>query len=71
MITSKLTRNYRTTIPKAVREALGLNLEDTIAYAIAEDRVVITRAQQAAIADPYATFHEWASDADTKAFAAL
>jgi antitoxin PrlF len=71
MVTSKLASNCRTTIPKPVRKALCLRLGDSIAYIIAEDCVVITRAQSAAIADPFASFHEWASEADTKAYAAL
>lgn len=42
-----------------------------IAYIVAEDRVVMTRAQPAAIADPFTSFREWASDADIRAYAAL
>jgi antitoxin PrlF len=73
MITSKLTRKAQTTIPQPVRAALHLKEGDEIAYRIeADGRVVLTRAQPGAPADdPFATFSEWDSEADRKAYADL
>jgi antitoxin PrlF len=71
MITSKLTSKAQTTIPQAVRTALRLREGDEIAYLIEEDRVVLMRGPAADIDDPFKTFAEWASDADTKAYGGL
>lgn len=72
MITSKLTSKAQTTIPQPVRVALGLREGDEIAYAIEPDRVVLTRAQPDKVADdPFRTFSEWDSPADTEAYAEL
>lgn len=72
MITSKLTSKAQTTIPQAVRAALQLKEGDEIAYAIEDSRVVLTRAKpEPAMDDPLATFTEWNSEADRKAYADL
>lgn len=72
MITSKLTSKAQTTIPQAVRSALQLKEGDEIAYAIEDGRVVLTRARLAPVVDdPFATFTEWDSEADRKAYADL
>ena len=71
MITSRLTSKAQTTIPQAVRAALHLGEGDTLAYAIEGDRVVLTKAKPAKVEDPFATFGEWASDADERAYAGL
>ena len=72
MITSTLTSKAQTTIPQPVRVALHLKKGDAIAYAIIEDgKVILTRAPSAAVDDPFATFSEWASEADTRAYADL
>jgi antitoxin PrlF len=72
MITSKLTSKAQTTIPQSVRAALGLREGDEIAYVIEPGRVVLTRAQpDKAADDPFKTFSEWDSPADTEAYAAL
>ncbi len=71
MITSKLTSKAQTTIPQPVRAALHLKEGDEIAYAIEDGRVVLTRAQAEGVEDPFATFTEWASEADTRAYASL
>lgn len=71
MITSKLTSKAQTTISQAVRTALHLRERDEIAYSIQDGRVVLTRAKPAAADDPFATFSEWDSEADRKAFAKL
>jgi len=71
MITSKLTSKAQTTIPQPVRTALRLKEGDEIIYAIDGDRVILTRAPKEHADDPFATFGEWASDADRQAYAGL
>ncbi len=49
---STLTDRYQTTVPEAVRQALGLNKRDKIFYTIQPDgRVLLSRAEQSE-ADP-------------------
>ncbi|CAO3416411.1 AbrB/MazE/SpoVT family DNA-binding domain-containing protein [Azospirillum doebereinerae] len=71
MITSKLTSKAQTTIPQAVRVALGLNEGDEMAYSIEDGRVILTRAVSQAAEDPFHTFTEWSSEADRRAYAKL
>jgi antitoxin PrlF len=72
MITSKLTSKAQTTIPQPVRAALRLAEGDEIAYAIEPGRVVLTRARPEMTADdPFSSFSEWDSEADTAAYAGL
>ncbi len=72
MITSKLTSKAQTTIPRAVRIALGLRAGDEIAYVVEDGRAVLTRFEARTLADdPFATFSEWDSAADAKAYAKL
>jgi antitoxin PrlF len=71
MITSKLTSKAQTTIPQAVRLALGLHEGDEIAYRIEDDRVILTRAATEKADDPFHTFTEWDSEADRRAYADL
>ncbi len=71
MITSKLTTKAQTTIPQPVRSALHLSPGDEIAYVIEDTRVVLTRVAVEATEDPFATFEEWNSEADRRAYANL
>jgi antitoxin PrlF len=71
MITSKLTNQARTTIPQPVRNALHLKEGDEILYAIEGERVVLTRVARDQGDGPFATFGEWGSDADRRAFGGL
>ena len=72
MITSKLTSKAQTTIPQAVRTALGLRAGDEIAYLIEDGRAVLTRFDVPAVTDdPFATFAEWSSAADAEAYGKL
>lgn len=70
MIVGRITAKAQTTIPRAVRLALGLMPGDDVVWEIDADRVVMTRAHVAA--DPFVgnfdSFTEWASDADCEAF---
>lgn len=75
MITSKLTSKSQTTIPQAVRGALGVNPGDEIAYTIEANRVVLTKAQSKTprrgvpFEDPFAMFTEWESPEDDELLA--
>ncbi|HEV2554527.1 MAG TPA: type II toxin-antitoxin system PrlF family antitoxin [Bosea sp. (in: a-proteobacteria)] len=71
MILSKLTSKAQTTVPQSVRKALRLREGDEIAYAIEQDRVVMTKARAPQVEDPFATFDEWDGEADRKAYGEL
>jgi antitoxin PrlF len=71
MITSKLTSKAQTTVPQPVRAALRVREGDVLAYTIEGDRVILTKASQAVGDDPFATFSEWASENDRRAYADL
>lgn len=71
MITSRLSSKSQTTVPQAVRNALGLREGDDLAYDIRDGRVTITKARGMVQEDPFATFQEWDSDADRTAYADL
>lgn len=68
---SKLTSKAQTVIPKAVREKLGLKPGDLVRYVFQGKRVVIERALNEIEDDPFATFTEWASEADEEAYKSL
>ncbi len=70
MITSRLTSKAQTTVPQAVRTALGLRPGDELAYSIEQDGVVLTRRPAPADEeDPFAGFGEWDSACDAQAYA--
>ncbi len=71
MITSKISSKAQTTIPQPVREALHLKQGDAIAYKIEPGRVIVTKKLPSAADDPFATFGEWASVNDSKAYDGL
>ena len=73
MILSKITSKAQTTIPQAVRLALGVGEGDEIAYVIEKDRVILTRPapRRRGGDDPFAAFSEWESEADHRAYANL
>lgn len=71
MITSRVTSKAQTTIPKAVRVALGLAEGDTLVYEIVDGHVVLRRFAEAGLDDPFALFDEWDGDADRQAYAGL
>ena len=72
---SKLTSKYQTTVPAAVRAALGLQKGDTVAFEIGEDGVITVR--KAVVLDlPFATalvslLSEWDSADDEEAYGGL
>jgi antitoxin PrlF len=71
VITSKLTSKAQTTIPRPVRTAMHLKEGDEIVYVIEGDRVILTRAATEVTDDTCATFGEWNTEADRRAYADL
>ena len=74
MITSRITSKAQATVPQAVREALGVEEGDELAYLIEADRVILTKAPARQVArptaedDPFALFEEWRGEADMRAY---
>jgi antitoxin PrlF len=52
MIQSSVTERFQTTIPKGVREALGLRRGDTLAYEVRGEEVVVRRRPEQEGDDP-------------------
>ena len=70
MIHSRLTAKAQTTIPRPVRQALGLAPGDTLDYVIEDGRVTLTRALSDAEEDmlgvnDFSLFTEWADELDS------
>ena len=69
MIVSRITAKSQTTVPRAVRAALGVGPEDALEYTIDGSRVVLTRAltgdegDRLGIGD-LSMFTEWADELD-------
>lgn len=70
MILGRITAKAQTTIPRAVRLALGLKPGDEVAWEIDGDQVVVSKPRAAS--DPFVgnldCFAEWSSAADCEAF---
>ena len=67
---SKVTTKAQTVIPREVRARLGLKAGDRLAYRITPEGILIEKAQDMND-DPFATFTEWSSEADERAFKSL
>jgi antitoxin PrlF len=74
MIQGRITAKSQTTIPRAVRAALGVGPGDSVSYEIRGHEAVMKRAasppQDLFLAN-FSTFTEWASEADRIAYADL
>jgi antitoxin PrlF len=68
---SKVSVKSQTVIPREVRERLGLRPGDTLRYRVTDDGVLLDKAPANEADDPFATFTEWSSDADEKAYGNL
>jgi antitoxin PrlF len=68
--TSTITSKSQTVIPRPVREKLGLRPGDRLRYVETGQGIVIEKARIVED-DPFATFTEWASEADERAYADL
>jgi len=67
---SKLTTKAQTVIPREVRAKLGIKPGDRLRYRMTGKNVVIEKAESESD-DPFATFTEWSSEADERAFKSL
>ena len=67
----QITSKAQTTIPQPVRAALCVGEGDELAYQIEGDHVILTTARRDPIDDPFATFREWSSEADQRAYGDL
>lgn len=67
---SKVSVKSQTVLPREVRTKLGIKPGDTLRYRLTEEGVLIDKAP-AETDDPFATFSEWSSEADEKAYAGL
>jgi antitoxin PrlF len=68
---SKVTAKAQTTVPKEVREALGVKPGDMLVYRIAKGRVTLARAEpldRAYLKAVESTLSEWASPEDAAAY---
>lgn len=68
---SRLTTKYQATVPRLVRERLGVGAGDSIAFVVEADRVSVRRAEP--LDREYAralsgTMSEWLSPADEQAY---
>ena len=71
---SKLTSKYQATIPRPVREKLGLGAGDSVAFVIEDDAIVLRRAERLDWEYSQAlsgTLGEWLSPADEEAYREL
>jgi len=69
-ITSKVSVKYQTVIPIAVRQHLKIKTGDELEYELLDGAVVV-RSKSALTAlgeDPFSTFTEWDSIADSDAY---
>jgi antitoxin PrlF len=61
----------KTVIPRKVRERLSLKPGDTPRYRMTESGVLLDKAPANEADDPFATFSEWSSVPDEKAYGGL
>jgi AbrB family looped-hinge helix DNA binding protein len=67
----KVTSKAQTTLPKEVREALGVKAGDMLVYRIAKGKVTLARAEpmdRAYLKAVESTLSEWASPEDAAAY---
>ena len=67
----KITSKAQTTLPKEVREALGVKPGDMLVYRIAKGKVTLARAEpmdRAYLKSVESTLSEWASPEDAAAY---
>jgi len=70
---TKITTKYQTTIPKKIRQALGINVGDTIVFKLVDGNKVLILKPQAADKNYLKSLdvllsQEWASKEDDEAF---
>jgi antitoxin PrlF len=70
-VNAKLSSKSQLVVPKAVREKLRLKTGDKVRFVESPAGIVIERAPDNDGDDPFATFGEWASEADDRAYVDL
>jgi len=65
---SKVSVKSQTVIPREVRRHLGLKPGDTLRYRVTDHGVLLDKAPRPEADDPFASFSEWASEADEKSY---
>jgi antitoxin PrlF len=70
MIHSRITAKSQTTVPQAVRRALGVGPGDDIGWQIDGGKVTLCAVSLSSdpFENPFVTFTEWADEIDTEAF---
>jgi antitoxin PrlF len=68
---SRLSAAGQTVLPREARERLGVKPGDRLRYVLDDAGVRLERGAPNEEDDPFATFTEWASDADEEAYAGL
>jgi len=68
---SKISVKSQTVIPRQVRERLALKPGDTLRYRLTDHGILLDKAPTAEADDPFASFSEWSSEADQKAYGEL
>jgi antitoxin PrlF len=68
---SKVSVKSQTVIPREVREMLALKPGDTLRYRVTENGVMLDKTPANEADDPFASFSEWSSNADEKAYGSL
>ena len=68
---SKVSVKSQTVIPREVRQRLHLPPGDTLRYRVTDAGVLLDKAPANEADDPFATFSEWANEADEKAYGSL
>ena len=67
--TAKLSSKSQTLLPRQVRERLGVKPGDTVRFRETKHGVVIEKLDHEE--NPFAAFHEWASEEEDRAWAHL
>ena len=67
-VSSKVSVKSQTVIPREVRRHLGLKPGDTLRYRVTDHGVLLDKAPRPEADDPFASFSEWASEADEKSY---
>jgi AbrB family looped-hinge helix DNA binding protein len=67
---SKVSGKSQTVIPREVRDQLKLKPGDTLRYRLTDDGILLDKATETGD-DPFASFSEWTSEADEKAYGEL
>ena len=66
---SRITSKAQTTVPQAVRKALGIRLGDRLVWDLEEGRAIVRRLPAVDPHDPFvnnfSTFTEWADEFDS------